>query len=169
MLSLSLACPCQPGHRAREGPLGFLSCRVAFGGAGGGRWRFQPLLLSLSPCGLFRRCKGREKCRKPNGMLLRHRSLLQPGEGDGLGRRPSWGFLCLVLFGNLSSVWGRGGGKRKGGSLRKATVSSLLRGYPGVQQKQSTQSRARLPCSLHSAEHQQQKNQESAELYSLTL
>lgn len=45
------------------------------------------------------------------------------------------------------------GEKRQGGRLVKAIVSSLPQGYPGVQQKQSTRSRALLPCRLHSAEH----------------
>lgn len=62
-----------------------------------------------------------------------------------------------------------GGGKRQGGRLVEAVVSSLPQGYPGVQQKPITQSRALLHCRLHCAEHLQEKNLERAEFYSLSL
>lgn len=61
------------------------------------------------------------------------------------------------------------GGKTQGGRLVKPVVSSLPQGYPRVQQKQITQSRALLPCRFHCAEHLQEKNLERAEFYSLSL
>lgn len=61
------------------------------------------------------------------------------------------------------------GGKRQGGRLVRAIVSSLPQDYPGAQQKQSTRSRALLPCRLHSAEHLQEKNWECAKFYALSL
>lgn len=61
------------------------------------------------------------------------------------------------------------GGKTQGGRLVKPIVSSLPQGYPRVQQKQITLSRALLPCRFHCAEHLQEKNLERAEFYSLSL
>lgn len=84
MLSLSPACHCWPGHGARERLLGILHwlLEVLVKAVGD----FNPFSPGLLQYGSSRCCKGREKCRKPSGMLLKYSSLLQLGEGSELGR-----------------------------------------------------------------------------------
>lgn len=101
---------------------------------------FNPFFPGLLQYDSSRSCKGRESCRKPSEMLLKYSSLLQLGEGSGLGQgkrsvSPPQKFLCLALLGNLNSVGGRGIVKRKGGRLVKAIVPAfpaLLRGKGNI-------------------------------------
>lgn len=107
-------------------------------------------------------CKGREKGQQdaPKITFLAAESSVRDHQGR---------FFASFFGGSPNSMGKTEGGKRQEGRLVKAIVSSLPQGYPGVQQKQITQSRALLPCRLHCAEHLQEKNLERAEFYSLSL